>query len=532
MIKIKNNIIILVILLAITGLIVHKDALKTPLFWDDEVTILDNIFIRDAGFLKQIFTSSYHSGAGDTNNLYRPLATLSFLAEYHIWKFSSLGFHLTNLLLHVMNGLLVFFLLLALLKDKKISFFASLLFLIHPVQTEVVNYASHRPELLMTLFLLASFTLYLKFTKLKNYLFLLLSSFFFALSILSKEMGLVLILFIFLYNLTNSKKNYLDLLPFIIIAAIYILLRATLLNFLNVNIITQGAQISPYSQKIAERLLIFAKIFFTYLKILFVPLDLHMERDIPYLAGSYEIFTLLKAFIIVSLIIGLLTRGRKPIFFWADWFMAGLLPVSGIIPINTAIAEHYLYLPSIGLFATCSYFLCRLYTKIIHRRFKAALIILALILFTALGLLSAKRNKEWNTPLTLYLSTIKNTKNSFRCNNNMGVEYFRKGDLKEAEYYFRESLKILPTYSPALNNMGVIAQRKGKTQEAIKFYKKALENDRDYLLAYKNLYPLYIKLDKLKEARQIMEKILEIFPYDKETSFLLDKIRAYLQNYP
>ena len=106
------------------------------------------------------------------------------------------------------------------------------------------------------------------------------------------------------------------------------------------------------------------------------------------------------------------------------------------------------------------------------------------------------------------------------------MEYFRKGSLQTAEYYFKQSLAILPTYAPALNNMGVIAQRKGRIAEAIDLYKKAIEYERDYLLAYRNLYSLYLQLKRTSDAEEVLKDLLAIFPYDKDARSVLERIKA------
>ena len=513
----------LVIILIIVGFITYKDCLNNPLFWDDEATIINNLFIRDFRYIKEMFTSGYHYGWGEKTNLYRPLATLSFAIEYHLFKLNPKIYHLTNIILHIINSLILFFLSQELFRLKKISFFISLLYLIHPQATEVVNYASHRPELLMCLFLLLSFYTYIKFTKTNKKFFLFNSLFFYILSILSKEMGITLVLFLFFYNIFKLKKAFNKYLLFFIgIAFLYTGLRATCLNFLGVSLL-KGPQFEPYSENLVERLLIFSKIFFIYIKIFFWPVGLHMERDIPYLKSPWEIKAILASSSII-IMVGLLVIKRRKYpeeFLGGSWFLLSLLPVSGVIPINTAIAEHYLYLPSIGLFMFIVNLIFKGYKKIRKNWFKYIFRSLILIIFIGISCLTIKRNKEWNDPLTLYQSTAKYAKYSFRAHNNLGVEYFRRKNFRKAEYYFKKALNINPNYAPALNNIGVIALRKGKVKEAISYYKKSKEKDPNYLLAYKNLAHLYIKLGLKKEAKKELEDILQRFPYDQEAKRLL-----------
>jgi tetratricopeptide (TPR) repeat protein len=272
-----------------------------------------------------------------------------------------------------------------------------------------------------------------------------------------------------------------------------------------------------------------------------------MDRDIPYLSGFPEAGAIMASLILISLISLLIIHRKKfPIAaFGAGWLIIAILPVSGIIPINTAVAEHYLYFPAIGFFILIvalsrnAFFVIAsvakqsqkaLRNKRLLRHFPRlrreasvprndivgigyAGCILVLII---LGLLTVKRNKEWNNPMTLYETSVKNAEYSFRSNNNLGVEYFRKGDFKTARYYFKRSLQINPNYAPALNNMGVIIQREGRINNALALFKKSKENDPNYLLAYRNIAGIYIKLNRIEEAKRELRQILAIFPYDKE----------------
>jgi hypothetical protein len=227
----NNKTLLFSLIILFTGILVYRDCLRTPLFWDDEATILNNVFIRDFQYLPQIFTSGYHHGWGEVTNLYRPLAVVSFLFEYQLWGLNSLGYHLTNVILHTLNSLVLFFLLKKIFRKENFSFLVSFVYLIHPQATETVNYASHRPELLMGLFFMLSLFFYVKFIERRDAKFrvsvetqnfaslqgglynvikmpktyLILALICYCLSILSKEMGMTVIFFIFLYHLYRRE---------------------------------------------------------------------------------------------------------------------------------------------------------------------------------------------------------------------------------------------------------------------------------------------------------------------------------------
>lgn len=525
---IKNKKLFLAILLILISSAVYFNSLKGALFWDDESTVLNNVFIRNPiHYLSQIFTTSYHSGSGETLNFYRPLATLSFSLDYRIWKFNPFGYHLFNVILHILSGILAFFILNKLFSSAKLSFISALLFLVHPINSEAVNYVSNRTDLLMLVFFLAAFYSYVFYRQKGKPVFLVLSYLSYVCTILSKEMGLILPVFILIYEFTFSKhkKKITPFLGFVLVFLVYITLRATLLNFLKINLITQGAQEVPYSRDMLLRLLVFANICLGYLKLFFLPLNLHMEYDVPLIKSVLLFSAWLNLLFLVSLAVILfyLGRNKKEIIFGGAWFICGLLPVSGIIPINTAMSEHYLYLASLGIFTLFSFIVLNVWRKTVSS-FKPFLSVCGLLVLAASCLLTFSRNRVWQDPLQVYLEITEKTKNSFRANNNAGVEYFRRGNIELAEKYFLRSREIMPTYAEALNNLGVISERRGDLSQAEKFYKSSLDSKPDYLLAHQNLANIYLMGGRIKEARQELKQIIKIYPYDSKASVLLERL--------
>lgn len=508
--------------LVLIPFLLYLNSLKHPLFWDDEVIITANAFLRSPRFIKEIFLTSYTQGAGELTNLYRPLAVFSFMAEYQLWGLSSFGYHLTNLLLHLVNGLLVFLMVNKIVGQFWTSYLTGFFFLIHPIQTEVVNYVSHRPELLMTFFLLLSFIAFIRYTETSKKRFLFASLVFYSLSALSKEMGLILPLLIFLYLKIVQRGRWKSLIPFGAVLGIYTILRLTTLNFLNLPILKYGAQAEPFSGDLWIRLLTAAKVHWIYLRLLFWPVNLHMDHDVPVAMSRLEPLGLTAmGGILWFLAAAFFVRKKYPIVaFGVFWHFGGLLPVSNFLPLNTAIAEHYLYLPSIGFFVAISALFIPPHPSLSPRRGERIKVRGGIGVFILLMILTFLRTLEWGNEEKLYLSTINNTRASFRANNNLGVYYFRKGENGKAEEYFKRSLAILPTYAEALNNLGAIYQRKGDLFGAIEYYEKSVERNPNYLLAHENLLALYRALKMKNETAKEEVAIRQIhqqlgFPLDK-----------------
>ncbi len=517
-----------VILIIFLGLSVYLNSLKGTLFWDDEVTVVNNIFIRHPiKYLGKIFSASYHSGAGETLNFYRPLTTLFFAFDYQIWRLNPFGYHLSNVALHILNGILIFFLLRRIFATYLLGMCCAILFLVHPINSEAVNYISNRSDLLMLFFFLTAFYSYLFYRERGRWFFLLVALVLYIFSILSKEMGLILPFFLLAYEVIYTHKRKLaSLSSFGVVFTGYVILRASLLNFLNINLLTQGAQVIPYSQDIIFRSLVFAKAFLTYVRLFFLPLNLHMEYDMPYIRSTldYEAWAILLFLLSLAVIIFYFGRKKKEIIFGQLWFIFGLLPVSGIIiPINNVVSEHYLYLGSVGFFIVIAAIFLSLWRSS-PSFLKLSMTGFGAVILVTISTLTFLRNRDWREPLNMYLDIIGKTKYSFRAYNNAGVEYFRRGNFEEAEKYFWRSLEILPTYAEALNNLGVIYERRGDFAEAQRLYRESVELKPDYALARNNLANVYLRSNKISEAKKQLEETLKFYPYDSEAQRLLDLI--------
>ena len=270
-------------LIVIFGFIIYANALNNDFIYDDHGLVVDNKYIKDWQFLPKIFTMPLPGGYNVETNFYRPIQALTYLFDYSLFKLKPLGYHLTNILLHLINGILVFLLINMISKNLAVSTISSLLFVIHPIQTEAVTYISGRADPLSCLFMLLSLFLFIKYNTLKKRITYLGSIFCFILSLLSKEITIVFPLLLILYDyyflnekdktsfLNKIKTRYLS---FFLVVVIYTILRLTILNFPAEEAATLKA-VNP-----CFRLLTAAKVFFVYLKLLFVPLGLHMERTI------------------------------------------------------------------------------------------------------------------------------------------------------------------------------------------------------------------------------------------------------------
>ena len=185
---------------------VFQNSLSNDFVFDDESVIIGNASIQNLSSIPKFFTADegFHKVI---DRYYRPIVSSTYALDYSIWGLDPYGFHLTNVIIHIISCLLLFKIFRVLFWRYKyrnlISLLSTLIFAVHPIHTEAVSWVSGRTDSLVTLFFFGSFLFYLEFTKeqeyhkednslhritKKNYLYLALSLIFYAAGLLTKEM--------------------------------------------------------------------------------------------------------------------------------------------------------------------------------------------------------------------------------------------------------------------------------------------------------------------------------------------------------
>ncbi|MBN3038085.1 MAG: tetratricopeptide repeat protein [Candidatus Omnitrophica bacterium] len=537
-----------IILIVALGFVVYGNSLKGEFVWDDEHLIEKNVYIRSFSHLGDIFSKDI-SGVEGKYGFYRPLQLLSYMFDYAIWKFNVFGYHLTNIILHILVALALFYLLNILFKNMFLSLSCSILFLVHPIHTEAVSYISGRSDTLGLLFMLLSLAFYLKNINTGKNSFFLLMLIAYTLALLSREIVLILPILLLIYHYSfkvEIKKKSFGFL--VVVSLFYIALRLTLLRFLIEKV--------SFSTTFLQRVPGFFKALANYIKLLFLPLDLHMEygnrvfniTDPAALAGIF-IFVLLTGISLKA------KRTKTVVFFAIMWFFIGLIPSSNLYPINAYMAEHWLYLPSIGFFLLMAIGLDSLYSVKKRRATAITMLGLLLILYSSLTII---QNTFWREPISFYKRTLSYVPDSSRAHYNLGNEYKEREKHKEALSAYNEAIKLKPDYPSAYNNIGTIYQAQGKEKQAIaaykkaielgpevsegfynlaivydnsqryaqaiEYYKKAIQVDADFVQAYNNLGLVYAKSNDEDKARQCYKKALQIDPGHANAYFNLGNL--------
>lgn len=260
-----------IIIIIILGFAIYANSLGGKFAWDDEYLIKFNSYLRNFSYTGNIFKSDIGTGSGRHFGFYRPIQMLSYAIDYHFWKLDERGYHLTNIILHILAAIAVYILGFILFEETFPALFASILFLVHPDATAVVSYISGRADSLAILFMLAAFIFYIRNLDRDSALTYILMMASYSLALLSKELCLILPALIIVYHYAFKQKiKAYQIISVLAVPFIYILLRLGPLKHI---ILADQSSHAALIQRLPGFLVALAN----YAKILVVPLGLHME---------------------------------------------------------------------------------------------------------------------------------------------------------------------------------------------------------------------------------------------------------------
>ena len=475
--------------LAAIGFLVHLPALQGQPVWDDDYLAQDNPFIKSPllaleAFRHYLFLDSYSPH-------YRPVQNLSFMADYYFWNTDPTGFHLTNILLHVGSGLLLYRLLILLFRkgagiwnntDSRSNFAASLaafliaaLWMVHPVHSAAVDYISGRADSLAFLFAAGGWLLVLHGRAVQSpgikLIFYSLAGICGVLSLCSREIACVWILLFLVHTLAFARNIRRKTKIVTVICCVCVLTIYAGLHQLPGERVEKGGS-EHWSAPVRATLML--RSLGDYGRLMVFPANLHMERTI-FEPNNYrtrqswrnsadsEYLSILGLCILAAFIYGCAKAGigQRMRVIGAIWFLAAYLPISNIVSLNATVAEHWLYLPSVGFLiflAGCTFDL--------PRSFQRPLAGVAVFAVVALGMRSTIRSTDWCDPETFYKRTLAAGGGGARVEVNLGLIYGRHGDYAKAEKLFRHVLALTPHYPIARTNLADVLSRQGKLTEA------------------------------------------------------------------
>lgn len=527
---------------------IYYNSLNGEFVFDDESVVQNNISIQSLSGIPKFFTADegFHKVIG---RYYRPIISTSYAIDYAIWGLDPYGFHLTNIIIHIISSILLFFILEHLFKKNKksvfFSFVGAMIFAVHTVHTEAVTWISGRTDSIVTLFFFTSFLFYIKYSDeeksntsphslQRGTKYLILSLVFYFLGLLSKEMiitmPVILLLYDFFYRKQDLKKiisNYKIYLYFTGLTVLYLIIRYVLL----LNIPEREKYLYFYGMDFFTAFGTMLKTVPVYFKLLFLPVNLiyHYNGVIPDVTSQADImFILSSVFIIILIVVGwFLRKSYGVISFCIFFFLVSLIPVMNIIPTMNLMAERFLYMTSFVLSVTASFILY----KTAGGKYFQTFIIIFSVAILLLSYLTFERNKDWQSNNMLYKTgegidgtvllvntgniyaneknfdeaakryrrTLEIRENNVLANHNLGLIHLIKGDLDSAEYRLKRGLAVDSLAPDGYFQLAILFRSKGNIDEAI----KNLEKLQTIVPDYRGSEQLLSELKIQKESGQI-----------------------------
>ena len=463
---------------------------------------------------------------------YRPLREISYALDYQFTGLNPVGYHLSNILYHILSSCLVFLIAFRLSKDIKAGFIAGLLFMAHPIQTESVAYISGRRDILTALFYLMGFYFFLRYRESlsKKYLFLIFCSYY--LSLFSKEMGVTLPAVILLYDLiepagpalhpenpgpflkgfllrfkTILKRNWPLYLGLFLVAILFTIDKAVVRN--------PSRQEGFYGGSASTNFLTVFRIWVFYIKMLVLPLSLNAGHSFSLSKSIWEPRTVLSIALLLAILLLLLSllKNKKIYSFCGFWFFITLLPVSHIFPHHELLAEHYLYLPAFG-FSLAGGLLIS--SPLQRKRGVFLLSGFLIALFVFYGYQTLQRNRIWSNDLTLWTDTVQKSPDNVRAHLNLIAAYNRLGLYDQAISGSMALLKKEPKNDEIYTKLGVSYMLKEEYDQAIENFKTSIQIKSRNPMAYNNLGVIYVKKKEFDQAIEAFQKSLASFPFNAD----------------
>ncbi len=541
--------------------IIYSNILNAPFVFDDNSSIVYNPTIK----------SLKNALAAISDNRY--LGYLSFSVNYAVAGLNPFGYHVTNVLIHAANALLVYYLITltfmtpALSGTRLSSGFVAMatafIFLAHPIQIQAVTYIAQRFASMAAFFYLLSIIFYVKarlaFIETKNfsskrhlgYYFLAIFSAICAMK--TKETAFTVpfaILLCEIYFFDNSegfKKRVLYLIPLFLTLLIIPL---TMLNQSTASSINEVADNFDNITKDAwvthtrlEYLFTQFRVIVTYLRLLLLPINQHLDYDfrVSRTFFSGDVITAF-SFLLTLFALGLLSfKKYRLVSFGIIWFFLTLSVESSIIPIRDVIVEHRVYLPSVGFFMAAAALMAHLIPK------QKVKIVIVVALISVLAISTYLRNNTWREEEYIWKDAIARAPNNARAYGSLGIVYKKRGEYDKAIELFEKSMSLGKAYPEVflhlgdiyfdrkdynkavmyleaalkidfskkvrlgiLNKLGRTYGKPGENEKAVEAFEAAIRLYPDVTVPYNNLGVLYVRTGQLDRAIDVFERALTI----------------------
>ena len=480
----------------ILTVVVYSNSLNNDFImgWDDEAQVSENEDIRELSSqsIKTIFSSFYVG-------MYQPVSTLSYAVDYKLSGLNASTNHKTNLFIHLINVILVFFLFYYFTKRIEISIIVSVFFAIHPMNVESVSWISTRSNLMYSLFYLASLISYIKYLQNKKVFPLILTFVFFVLSLFSKAPAItlpyILILFDLYYSRKFNWKYILEKIPFVALSIVFAI------------IAVHARQEFSHIGSLRESFSFFDRVSFIGYSFIFYPIKLLIPMNLSAMhyypvittpniessVGWEYYFAAVVCLIIIVFTVNLLLKAIKnnnfqnPLLFGILFYVISVFVVIHFVPIGVQIvAERYAYIPYLGfLYIIANYFVKLKDTKGTSKftNFAIAGLTTLVILYS---FITYKQIPKWKNNETLLADVIEKNPKVWLAYLVRADGYYWSGEYEKALVDYEIAINSNPMYEIAYINRASVYAKQNKFHETIADLDIAISLSHDHHEAFYN----------------------------------------------
>jgi tetratricopeptide (TPR) repeat protein len=485
----QRNILYRYILITVLLLTAYGNTLNHGFVWDDINIIVDSPLTEKLSNIPRFFISE-DTAEGPTG-YYRPITYVSFALDRALWGLNPIGFNITNLLLHILVALLFYRVVALLFKNENLALAAALIFSLHPIAGETVNFhAGGRNTLLCACFSMLSLLFYSKRKHLPAVIF-------FILAIFSKEFALLLPALFFLYDRFISREKVRWIYHTLCLIAIicYLGLRSFA--------VAKNANLF-HAINITDSIWIVPQIIGSYLDNMALPVGLKTMYDVntkitwfSFISYSILLITLIAAAFVL--------RKQREIMFSIAVFLLFLLPVTNIFPLGIAmIADRYAYFASFGFSLALAYCICLAKKQVV--------IVIVAILCVVFITIDINRNGFWKDELSLFTQMIKDAPDMSVGFQNLGYAYFDKGDFANADKYLTVAYAKKDVNARMLFDSAAKFREMGRLDKAITVLNKQIALEPDNPQPFIMTSRIYEKMGNKVMAKSYHDKATALNP--------------------
>ena len=488
--------------------------------YDDVLYVTRNPHLQTGLSLEGITWAFTSKRAGN----WHPLTWLSHMLDIQIYGMDPGRHHLTNVLFHIGNTLLLFLIFRRMTGALWRSAFIAALFALHPLHVESVVWVAERKDVLSTFFWMLTMGAYVWYVERRGFLRYLLVLLFFILGLMAKPMLVTLpfvLLLIDYWPLNRfqfgqssgggSKKQRSLALRFVWEKTPLLALAAAS-SVVTLIVQQTGGGVSSFSAYPLNIRLANAMVSYVgYIGKMVWPSNLAVLYPHPGSLPAWQIAGACLFLVFTSFAVIRAVR-RQPWFAvgWL-WFIGTLIPVIGLVQVGSqAMADRYTYVPLIGIFIIVAWGLPELVSGCRYR--KTGLSTMAAACLLVLMATTWFQLQYWANSVTLFERALAVTDNNYVLHNNLGVAFFLQRKVGKAIDQFREAMKINPGFVDARINLAIGLANKGKMDEAIGYFSEALKINPDSDKAHINLGVALAKLGRTADAMHHYTEALRINP--------------------